>query len=235
MKKPYPSIRVFQNPYLEKLTHVHPIIPLVLWAPIISFLFYRSLTTLGFSVSAVAGLTAFGLGSWTISEYVLHRFVFHFKPHGPFQERLQFLMHGLHHDDPKDPTRLVMPPAGSLILGVILFTIFRTIFLIFGAPEAAEPFFAAFVVGYLCYDYIHYGVHHFNPKSKLGKKIKHNHMLHHFVAPDASWGVSSPFWDHVFGTVAPAASAKPKRAHAPAPARENSSDRWTSSSNEQTV
>jgi sterol desaturase/sphingolipid hydroxylase (fatty acid hydroxylase superfamily) len=211
MNKTYPSIRVFEDPRLEKLTHVHPITPLLLWVPIIVFLYYRSFTVLGFSVSSVLMLSFLGLFVWTLTEYLLHRYVFHFNATTPFQKRIQFLIHGLHHDDPNDPTRLVMPPAGSLILSVPLFLGFQFIFQVFGKPDATIPFFAAFVIGYLCYDYIHYGVHHFKPTSKLGKMIKQHHMLHHFVDHDAKWGVSSPIWDYLLGTVkAPAKSSHTK-------------------------
>jgi sterol desaturase/sphingolipid hydroxylase (fatty acid hydroxylase superfamily) len=201
MNKSYQSIRVFQDPRLEKLTHVHPVTPLLLWVPIVSFLYYYSFTTLHFSVSSVLLLFALGLFVWTLAEYFLHRYVFHFNATTPFQKRIQFLIHGLHHDDPNDPTRLVMPPAGSLILSVPLYLAFRFIFGILGAPDATIPFFASFVIGYLCYDYIHYGVHHFKPTSKLGKMIKQHHMLHHFVDHEAKWGVSSPVWDYALGTL----------------------------------
>jgi sterol desaturase/sphingolipid hydroxylase (fatty acid hydroxylase superfamily) len=201
MKKPYQSIRVFENPYLEKLTHVHPITPLLVWVPIISFLYYYSFTALHFTTGQLMGLLFLGLFVWTLAEYYLHRYVFHFNATTPLQKRLQFLIHGLHHDDPNDPTRLVMPPAGSLILAVILYSLFRAVFGIFGAADASVPFFAAFAIGYLCYDYIHYGTHHFKPTSRLGKMIKQHHMLHHFVDHDAKWGVSSPIWDYLLNTM----------------------------------
>lgn len=196
-KAAYPSIRVFENPWLEKMTHVHPVIPILLWAPIVSFLFYRSFAVHGLSVLTFAWLGILGLFAWTLTEYLLHRFIFHFTPTTPTQERLEFLMHGLHHADPKDPTRLVMPPAGSLILGAIVFSICRGLF----GPIWAEPLFGFLVIGYLCYDYVHYFIHHSNPRTVFGKIVKQHHMKHHFVTPNARWGVSSPLWDHVFGTL----------------------------------
>jgi sterol desaturase/sphingolipid hydroxylase (fatty acid hydroxylase superfamily) len=196
MQKPYKSVRVFKNPLLERLTHVHPMTPLVLWTPFISWLVWRSLFVHQISVGALAGMAVLGIFSWTIAEYVLHRYVFHFTPSGPFQERLVYLIHGLHHDDPVDPTRLVMPPVPALILAILLYGLFR---MIFGAVWV-EPFFAFFLVGYLCYDYTHYAVHHFTPKTRFGKMVKQHHMIHHYVDSTLCWGVSSPLWDHVFGT-----------------------------------
>ena len=61
------------------------------------------------------------------------------------------------------------------------------------------------------YDYIHYASHRVVPRTRVGRFIQRNHLLHHSVTPRARWGVSSPFWDHVFGTTGastPGASAR---------------------------
>jgi sterol desaturase/sphingolipid hydroxylase (fatty acid hydroxylase superfamily) len=197
------SIRVFKSDLLERFTHVHPITPLLLWAPIFAYFIWRSFVIDGFSVLGVAGMGFLALALWSLSEYLLHRFIFHFEGDKPFQRRIQFMIHGLHHDDPSDPTRLVMPPIGSLILGVIFYSLFRSIF---GAVWV-DPFFAFFIVGYLCYDYVHYSVHHFRPRTALGRMLKQNHMNHHFRSPESLWGVSSPIWDYVFGTTEAAGTA----------------------------
>jgi sterol desaturase/sphingolipid hydroxylase (fatty acid hydroxylase superfamily) len=201
-RKDYESIRIFENPILERFTHVHPLTPLVFWGPVMVALLYRAMAVHEFGVGAVVALFAAGLFVWTLVEYLLHRFVFHFLPEGRFQERIQFLIHGLHHADPVDPTRLVMPPAASIILAVILFSTFRA--LLGAAP--VEPFFAGFLLGYLCYDYIHFCVHFYQPRTRVGRALKQNHMIHHFVSHNSRWGVSSPLWDYVFGTL-----SEPKR------------------------
>lgn len=197
MQKPYKSIQVFKNPLLEKLTHVHPITPLIVWTPIFFYMMWRSFVIDGFSPLEFGMMGALGFLVWTLTEYILHRFVFHFEGEGPIIQRLHFLIHGLHHADPIDPTRLVMPPAASLIIGFLLYSIFRGIL----GPVWVDPFFTFFIVGYLSYDYIHYAVHHFTPRTRFGKFLKHSHMLHHYVTPNARWGVSSPFWDYIFGTL----------------------------------
>jgi sterol desaturase/sphingolipid hydroxylase (fatty acid hydroxylase superfamily) len=134
--------------------------------------------------------------SWSLFEYSLHRFVFHWAPKSEWGRRFVFIMHGNHHEDPQDPTRLVMPPAGGILIATPLFFLFRAVLGI----ELGEWFFAAFIVGYLCYDYTHFSVHFFRPRTGLGRWIKRYHMHHHFSTPDARWGVSSPLWDYVFGT-----------------------------------
>jgi len=197
MKRQRESIRLFQNEWLEKLSHVHPITPLVIWGPVIFALLWRSFNVHYLSLASVIFLGILGFLIWTLAEYMLHRFVFHYKPTSVFGRRVHFIIHGIHHDDPEDATRLVMPPVAAVVLGATLYVFFRVLL---GAVYV-EPFFALFLVGYLCYDYIHFYVHHFVPKTRFGKFLKQNHMLHHFVTPEARWGVSSPLWDHVFGTV----------------------------------
>ena len=60
--------------------------------------------------SAPSAATSF----WTLTEYWLHRFVFHFEPEKGIGARLHWIIHGVHHDHPNDPLRLVMPPSVSV-------------------------------------------------------------------------------------------------------------------------
>jgi sterol desaturase/sphingolipid hydroxylase (fatty acid hydroxylase superfamily) len=195
--KPHKSIQVFKNPFLEKFTHIHPLTPLVAWAPIFCWFVWETFGVLELSPYVAGVLGVAGFLTWTFVEYVLHRFVFHFEGESQLGKRLHFLLHGLHHIDPTDPTRLVLPPVMSMGFGYLLYCLFRLIL----GPVWVTPFFAFFIIGYLCYDYIHFYVHHFNPTSKIGKYLKNGHMQHHYVNPNMRVGVSSPLWDYVFGTV----------------------------------
>jgi len=206
-EKPYPSIRIFKNPVLERFTHVHPITPLIQWTPVIAYLLWRTFSLHHLPVTTVALMAGLGLFVWTLTEYFLHRYLFHFGAESPMGKRFVFLIHGLHHDDPIDPTRLVMPPVPGIIFGILLYSFFR---LFFGAVWV-EPFFAFFVVGYLCYDYTHFAVHHFTPRTRFGKWVKQHHMFHHYVTPDLCWGVSTPFWDIILGTTHEASKSEKKR------------------------
>ncbi len=47
---------------------------------------------------------------------------------------------------------------------------------------------------------LHYHVHHHRPKTALGRRLRELHMRHHFQNHERGYGVSAPFWDHVFGT-----------------------------------
>jgi hypothetical protein len=127
MQKPYKSLRVFKNPILERFTHVHPLTPLILWAPIAGWLIWRSFAVHQMSLASVALLGACGFFLWTLVEYLLHRYFFHLEGESPFIQRMHFLIHGLHHDDPQDPTRLVMPPVASILIAIVLYNCFRGI------------------------------------------------------------------------------------------------------------
>lgn len=205
-KKPYASIRIFENPFLERLTHVHPITPLLLWAPIVVALAYRGVAVHGLSLLSSGLWIVGGVLVWTFAEYQLHRRVFHFNATTPLQKRLQFLIHGLHHEDPNDPTRLVMPPVAGIVLALFLYCFFLGLFTLLipgSALSVIDPFFSGFLIGYLLYDYTHYWIHHFAPRSAWGRAIKRHHMDHHFVHQNARWGVSSPLWDILLGTLPP--------------------------------
>jgi uncharacterized membrane protein YGL010W/sterol desaturase/sphingolipid hydroxylase (fatty acid hydroxylase superfamily) len=195
---PYPSIPLFQHPLLEKLTHVHPITPLIFWSPIILFFIYLSFSSTQSTLAPVLIVlwSFLGFFVWTLTEYLLHRFIFHYQAHSPWGKKLVYLTHGIHHDDPKDYTRLVMPPLPGLIYASILFYFFH--YFIQGPP--LYLFFACFLIGYLVYDYTHYAIHHFTPKTRWGKFLRKNHLTHH-VHGHLLFGVSSPLWDLIFHTI----------------------------------
>ena len=197
-------IRLFESDFLEFFTHISPITVLIIWVPIAG---------LSFGLSIMSGVDAgllhwlplvfiSGLLFWTLAEYVLHRFVFHFPPKNAWQERITFLFHGIHHTQPQSKTRLVMPPVVSIPMAGIFFLFFRIIFGFSGAQSnfLVYGFFAAFITGYLCYDMIHYATHHFTIRAAWLKKIKLHHMQHHYKTPNMRYGVSSPLWDIIFNT-----------------------------------
>ena len=191
-----PSIRLFRNDFLEALTHVHPSVPLLLWGPLVAWLLWRSRAVHDLPVDGLLALGALALVVWTLTEYCLHRFVFHYPAQGRVGRYLVYLFHGVHHAAPRDKTRLVMPPAGAIIVMAALYPIFR---LAVPAPWD-EPFCAFFIAGYLVYDYIHYATHHFAMRSPLLHALKVYHLKHHYGASGLRYGVSSPLWDIVFRT-----------------------------------
>jgi dihydroceramide fatty acyl 2-hydroxylase len=188
------SPRIFESDFMDRLSRVHPVVPLVIFIPAISILFAVGLQ--GQSPLEVAGLVVAGWLFWTLTEYWLHRLVFHFEPEHGIGARLHWIIHGVHHDHPNDPLRLVMPPSVSVPLALLFYLGFAAVL---GTP-AAYLFTAGFLGGYLIYDMTHYHVHHHAPRTTLGKLIRELHMRHHFQDDTRGFGVSAPFWDYVFRT-----------------------------------
>ncbi len=196
-------IRLFKSDLLEFFTHTHPAVVAAIWGPVSLFFLVRAIVLRAANASPVYILVAFLIGVflWTLAEYLLHRFLFHLTPHTPWQERLQFLLHGIHHAQPQVKTRLVMPLPVSIPMAVIFYALFHFIVgVILRAPEWVYPLMSGFLLGYLAYDLTHYATHHLPMRSGYAKLVKRHHMAHHYVDPNTRFGVSSPFWDSVFGT-----------------------------------
>jgi dihydroceramide fatty acyl 2-hydroxylase len=187
---------LFKSEFLNFFSRVHPAVPAVVFVPVVLAMEWLG-TDRGVGALRLVLLTLAGIGIWTLTEYWLHRLVFHWEPDNAFGRRMHFIIHGIHHDHPNDKLRLVMPPSVSIPLAGLFFLGF---WLILGSP-AAFPLFGGFIFGYLAYDYTHYYVHHFVPQSDLGKKLREQHMRHHFQDHRFGYGVSSPLWDVVFGTL----------------------------------
>jgi len=187
---------MFDSAFLNLFSRVHPAVPALVFVPVVVAMEWLGASR-GLGAGTLVLLTLGGVGIWTLTEYWLHRLVFHWEPDNEFGHRMHFIIHGVHHDHPNDKLRLVMPPAVSIPLAALFYVAFH---LVFGSPEAF-PLFAGFIGGYLIYDYTHYYVHHFVPKSETGKKLREQHMRHHFQDHRYGFGVSSPIWDAVFRTM----------------------------------
>jgi sterol desaturase/sphingolipid hydroxylase (fatty acid hydroxylase superfamily) len=190
------TVRMFKSDFMEFFSRVHFTVPLYIYIPVILIMMYLSIFTYKLSVLNIVVLFLAGIFTWTLAEYVLHRYVFHFNAKSEFGKKIHFMFHGVHHDYPSDSKRLVMPPSVSIPLAVLFFFLFRLII----GEFMMLPFFAGFILGYLFYDITHYAIHHFNMHSKFWLAIKNHHMLHHYQDEYKGYGVSTPFWDLIFGT-----------------------------------
>lgn len=190
------TVRMFKNDFLESLSRVHPSVPLIIFVPIILFMLYLSVITYQIPALSIIGLIIFGLFIWTITEYALHRFIFHWELKSKLGAKIHFIFHGVHHDYPSDSRRLVMPPSVSIPLAALFYFLFKALI----GDIFVYPFFAGFLTGYLFYDITHYAIHHFNMHSKFWLMIKNHHMKHHYQDSHKGYGVSSPLWDVVIGT-----------------------------------
>jgi 4-hydroxysphinganine ceramide fatty acyl 2-hydroxylase len=188
------STRMFKSDLLEALSKVHYLVPVFIFVPVILASTYIALFVKSIGIVTYFEFFLVGLFVWTFTEYIMHRFVFHYVPKNKIGLRLHFIFHGVHHDYPSDAKRLVLPPSVSIPLATAFYFLFDAIL----PANYVFGFFPGFILGYLFYDISHYAIHHFNFKGNIWKKIKQHHMLHHYQAPERGFGVSSPLWDKIF-------------------------------------
>lgn len=192
--KNYQSQRMFKHDLFEFFSRIPPWQPPAIFVPVILWSSYRSLaldTGWLFPLLFIAGVL-----HWTLMEYVIHRFAFHYDAKTPFGKRFIWLSHGVHHDWPNDKLRLVFPPAISVPLALIFWGLYTWWF----GDVIRYGMFAGLTAGYLAYDMIHYFVHHYASKNPVFKWLRAYHLAHHFRHEPLRYGVSVPLWDYVFGT-----------------------------------
>jgi sterol desaturase/sphingolipid hydroxylase (fatty acid hydroxylase superfamily) len=185
--------RLFDRRSLEVLTTGHPSVVATVYSSLALALIVWSVH-LGFDAVSLVVRIAIGAIVWTLAEYIIHRYAFHFVPGTRWGVALAYLSHGVHHAFPRDPHRLVLPlvvslPIAALLLGVALLT-----------SASAFPLLAGFTLGYLGYDLVHYRIHTYEARSGAFKWLRLYHFQHHFAVPDRQFGVSTPIWDYIFRT-----------------------------------
>src|SRR5256714_12861827 len=165
------TVRMFESDFMEFFSRVHPVTPLILYLPVVGYMLYLSLWQRQFPVVIVGVLFLLGILLWTLLEYLIHRYIFHYEPKTRIGKRLHYIIHGVHHDYPNDARRLVMPPSVSVPLAFLFYGIFLLIFCCF-----ASIAFAGLVFGYVCYDMLHYATHHFPMKRCVLLWLKQYHL-----------------------------------------------------------
>ncbi len=165
--------RMFRSDFIEFFSKVHPVVPAMIFLPVV-----------GLALRASTALPVYSIIAAVLGIY--------------------FQSHGIHHQYPDDFYRLLMVPPVSLPLAGLFYGLF-TLALPAGWATAV---FAGFVLGYLSYDYTHFAVHFMKPPRSVWlapftiwfKAARRRHMVHHFDSHERGYGVSTGFWDHVFGT-----------------------------------
>jgi len=190
------SPKLFENPILEKLTHTHISFPLIIFGVIAVALIYYGIIEKGFEAPLMVGLFVGGLFFFTFVEYIMHRYLYHIPATSERKKKISYTMHGVHHDYPKDKSRLAMPPVLSLIVVTVLFIIYRAVL-----GDYVFGFLAGFLIGYSAYLAVHYSVHAFKVPNNFLKVLWQHHSIHHYRESDRAFGVSSPLWDHIFRTM----------------------------------
>src|SRR5438270_13679891 len=94
------SVRMFKSDFMEFFSHIHPATPLILYLPVVGYMLYAALWRNALPVLVVAGLFLVGVLCWTLLEYVVHRYVFHYESKSRFGIPLHFFVLGVHLDYP---------------------------------------------------------------------------------------------------------------------------------------
>ncbi|KAJ2457051.1 fatty acid alpha-hydroxylase [Coemansia sp. RSA 2424] len=193
---PRPAV-FFANPVLETFTRTPWWFIPIYWMPIVCTLLHFGVQYESVEVMFVGFVL--GLVSWTLLEYSMHRFVFHYDdniPEGTLAQVAHFLLHGVHHFLPMDQLRLVMPPALSTFLALNILAVLSIVF----SAGMIHAVSAGLVTGYVLYDECHYWLHHGTSQNKRLSALKTYHLRHHYKDFKAGFGITSDFWDNVFGT-----------------------------------
>lgn len=187
---------LFQNPILERLSRTHIAVPISIFVVYSAVLLYLAFITIQLTWWVTISLFVAGFLLFTLIEYLVHRYVFHMEPTTELKKNMQYKMHGVHHEFPKDKDRLAMPPVLSITLATILLFGFR---LIIG--DFTFGFLPGVLIGYASYLFVHYIVHAYRPPKNAFKILWVHHGIHHYKEPDRAFGVSSPLWDVIFRTM----------------------------------
>lgn len=187
------QVQLFRNERLEKFTMISLGGFVAVWAiclPLIAWVGWGSASPMRAAMLGILGLFV-----WTLFEYALHRFVFHWKPGAALFDAFVFIMHGNHHDHPNDSLRNLMPPIAS-------FPIAGTVWLACLGLAGAQGtwVFLGFMVGYVIYDVTHYACHQWPIRGRVAQLVKRHHMRHHHVADEGNYAITALFWDRMMGT-----------------------------------
>lgn len=189
------SGKIFEKPWLERMTRTHVAVPVTIF-----FLYAGGLLWWSVDNTAIPGwqttlLFFGGLFVFTWVEYNVHRYLFHMPTTTPLRKRFQYVMHGVHHEYPKDKDRIAMPPLLSITISTGLLLLMR---LVLGDYSFAS--LAGFLVGYAAYLSVHYIIHVYTPPKNFMKALWKNHVKHHYKDGDIAFGVTSPLWDYIYRT-----------------------------------
>ena len=190
------SAQIFSNPFLERISRTHISIPITLFLAISAVSLFYGVTATSIPFGFGLAVAVLGIVAFTFVEYMMHKHFFHMEPDTPIKDKLQYGIHGVHHDYPRDKDRLAMPPFVSAAYAAILYLVFT---LLMG--DFALYFLPGFLLGYSGYLGVHYVVHVYNPPKNFLKVLWVNHAIHHYKNPDSAFGVSSPLWDYLLGTL----------------------------------
>jgi len=199
--------RLFKSDFMERFTRTPIWVPQVMYLVLIGLFFWYGITKIQLKFYLMLLVAAGGYLTWTFTEYMVHRFMYHTECESETLNSIQFKGHTVHHQHPIDPSRLAMPPLPSIILSGGFLALFYLLM-----KDWAIAFWPGFMLGYLVYITFHYYQHRIkNPMIPTLKKLWLYHQIHHYSNPYAAFGVSTLLWDYVFGTLPEVKKGKTKK------------------------
>ncbi len=158
-----------------------------------------------------------GILTWSLAEYVLHRFLGH-----ELKTNIRFKKEHLKHHFLENyfaPTKIK-----ALIAVIVVFATWMITTPLLGF-EIACVYSLSFTVFYLYYEFVHRSLHVKQPKSRWGFFLRQHHLHHHQKGIVANYGVTSPLWDVVFRTYQSPSVTGRASGHKKAYSEHNKSDR----------
>jgi cyclopropane-fatty-acyl-phospholipid synthase len=150
------------------------------------------------------GFAALGVASWTLVEYLVHRYVLHGvfpKGPGPVRRGLHYLFdasHADHHARPWD---------GMYINGHVD-TLFAAAVMVplslLAPPYTASAWVATLLFCYAAEEWVHHATHFWNFRFAYFQYIRRRHLYHHSRhGTGLAYGITSGIWDWVLHTRIP--------------------------------
>lgn len=192
------SANLFKSRTLDLLTRTSPWIILPLDFFLIGLIIFLGIRYLDVDIASKWWLYPVGVASWTLLEYLMHRFAFHFDSKHEAGKKAVYAIHLIHHHYPNDDQRLFQPPLVNLLLAAVFL---GAGYLVMG--NLAFIYIPGLINGYVLYSFMHYSIHTFKAPFRFLQPIWRHHHLHHYRFQEKAFGVSSPFWDYIFGTMPP--------------------------------
>ena len=190
------QIKLFKSSFLNRLIFTNS-----LFAVSVYFFIALTITVYGFfrveiALSRGLLLVLAGLLIFSLVEYFTHRFLYHSDEDYAENKNWQYLVHGIHHVYPKEHGLLALPIPFALAINAVLFFLFSIV-----VGNDIYFLFPGFLSGYATQLYIHYLVHTRKPPKNIFRFFWKHHMLHHYSSEKEAFGVITPLWDMVFGTM----------------------------------
>jgi sterol desaturase/sphingolipid hydroxylase (fatty acid hydroxylase superfamily) len=186
-------VRLFRSDALEQLTTISHRGFALIWAFALGFVLWMGWGTV--DLAPAIALVVTGVASWTLFEYAMHRFIFHWNARWKAARAFVFVVHANHHEVPDDPGRSLMPPVVSI---PVTGSVWLAFLAIFGPPGSL--LFLGFASGYVIYDAVHHACHHFPMRGPVFRALRRHHLRHHHAREDGNFAITAIFWDKVFGT-----------------------------------